>query len=55
MGKQSTGKALGVGGVFFRSPEKEDHDFGRFGWIVDPDGKRVELWEPPKKMPEEGE
>ncbi len=34
-------------------PEKEEHDFGRFGWIVDPDGNRVELWEPPEKMPEQ--
>ena len=33
-------------------PEKEEHDFGRFGWIVDPDGNRVELWEPPEKMSE---
>ena len=33
-------------------PEKEEHDFGRFGWIVDPDDNRVELWEPPEKMPE---
>jgi predicted enzyme related to lactoylglutathione lyase len=37
------------GGVI---PEKEEHDFGRFGWIVDPDGNRVELWEPPGKLPE---
>jgi len=36
-------------------PEKEEHDFGRFGWIVDPDGNRVELWEPPDKMPETSE
>jgi predicted enzyme related to lactoylglutathione lyase len=28
--------------------EREEHDFGRFGWFVDPDGNRVELWEPPK-------
>ena len=27
--------------------EREEHDFGRFGWFVDPDGNRVELWEPP--------
>lgn len=27
--------------------EREEHDFGRFGWFVDPDGHRVELWEPP--------
>jgi len=33
-------------------PEKEEHDFGRFGWIVDPDGNRVELWEPPENIPE---
>lgn len=33
-------------------PEREEHDFGRFGWFVDPDGNRVELWEPPEKLPE---
>jgi catechol 2,3-dioxygenase-like lactoylglutathione lyase family enzyme len=26
----------------------EDSDFGKFGWIIDPEGNRVELWEPPK-------
>jgi len=36
-------------------PEKEDDDYGRFGWIVDPDGNRVELWEPPEKIPEKTE
>lgn len=36
-------------------PEKEEHDFGRFGWFIDPDGSRVELWEPPEKMPEVGQ
>ena len=36
-------------------PEKEEHDFGRFGWFVDPDGNRVELWEPPDKIPEPSE
>ncbi|HEX3130633.1 MAG TPA: VOC family protein [Thermoanaerobaculia bacterium] len=24
----------------------EDHDYGSFGWFVDPDGNRVELWQP---------
>ena len=33
-------------------PDKEEHDFGRFGWFVDPDGTRVELWEPPASLPE---
>lgn len=25
----------------------EDTDYGRFGWAVDPEGTRFELWEPP--------
>lgn len=25
----------------------EEQDYGRFGWFTDPDGHRVELWEPP--------
>ena len=29
-------------------PHREDHDYGRFAWITDPDGNRIELWEPPK-------
>ena len=24
----------------------EDYDYGRFGWAVDPEGNRFELWEP---------
>jgi catechol 2,3-dioxygenase-like lactoylglutathione lyase family enzyme len=28
-------------------PRREDHPYGRFAWIVDLDGNRVELWEPP--------
>ena len=24
----------------------EDYDYGRFGWFVDPEGNRVELWQP---------
>jgi predicted enzyme related to lactoylglutathione lyase len=28
---------------------REDYDYGRFAWITDPDGNRIELWEPPKK------
>ena len=34
------------------APEREEHDFGRFGWFVDPEGNRVELWEPPARLPE---
>lgn len=24
-----------------------DSEYGRFGWVIDPEGNRVELWEPP--------
>lgn len=24
----------------------EDYDYGRFAWIMDPEGNRIELWEP---------
>lgn len=24
----------------------EEYEFGRFGWIMDPEGNRIELWEP---------
>jgi len=26
----------------------EDSEFGKFGWIMDPEGTRIELWEPPE-------
>jgi predicted enzyme related to lactoylglutathione lyase len=26
--------------------EIEEYDNGRFGWFIDPDGNKVELWEP---------
>jgi predicted enzyme related to lactoylglutathione lyase len=27
----------------------DESEYGRFGWIMDPEGNRVELWEPPPK------
>jgi len=27
-------------------PETMDESYGRFGWFADPEGNRVELWEP---------
>jgi len=30
-------------------PKVEKLDYGKFGWITDPEGNRIELWEPPKK------
>ena len=26
----------------------EEYDYGRFGWAMDPQGNRIELWEPSK-------
>ena len=25
----------------------DESEFGKFGWVVDPDGNKIELWEPP--------
>jgi len=25
----------------------DDSEYGKFGWVVDPDGNKIELWEPP--------
>jgi predicted enzyme related to lactoylglutathione lyase len=27
-------------------PKREDYDYGKFGWFTDPEGNRVELWQP---------
>jgi predicted enzyme related to lactoylglutathione lyase len=27
-------------------PQRDSYDFGRFGWFTDPEGNRVELWQP---------
>jgi predicted enzyme related to lactoylglutathione lyase len=24
----------------------EDSEYGRFGWVTDPEGNRIELWQP---------
>ncbi len=26
--------------------DMETYDYGKFGWIVDPEGNKIELWEP---------
>ena len=55
-------RATGTGGVFVRSAQPDrlrawyvehlgvdcpmEHENGRFGWGVDCDGNRFELWEP---------
>jgi predicted enzyme related to lactoylglutathione lyase len=27
-------------------PKRESADYGKFGWFTDPEGNRVELWQP---------
>jgi predicted enzyme related to lactoylglutathione lyase len=29
-------------------PKMENYDHGKFGWIMDPEGNQVELWQPKK-------
>lgn len=29
--------------------EMEAYDYGKFGWILDPDGNKIELWQPVDK------
>jgi predicted enzyme related to lactoylglutathione lyase len=26
----------------------DDSEYGKFGWVIDPEGNKVELWEPPE-------
>jgi len=26
---------------------RQDYEYGRFAWVMDPDGRKLELWEPP--------
>jgi predicted enzyme related to lactoylglutathione lyase len=26
----------------------EDSEYGKFGWVIDPEGNKVELWQPPQ-------
>jgi predicted enzyme related to lactoylglutathione lyase len=33
----------------------ENTEYGRFAWISDPEGNRLELWEPPKADPNRAE
>ena len=30
----------------------DESEFGKFGWVTDPEGNRVELWEPPDQPPQ---
>ncbi|MEM7582072.1 MAG: VOC family protein [Acidobacteriota bacterium] len=30
----------------------QEESYGRFGWFLDPEGNKVELWQPPEGAPE---
>jgi predicted enzyme related to lactoylglutathione lyase len=30
--------------------EKEEYEYGKFGWIMDPEGNKIELWQPIDKL-----
>lgn len=32
-------------------PKRMNESYGRFAWIYDADGNKIELWEPPKEKP----
>ncbi len=34
--------------------EIEEYEYGRFGWFIDPEGNKVELWVPPAQDSESG-
>ncbi len=46
--------ALSTEGVTIDAQGVQDTEYGKFAWIMDPDGNRIELWEPPKPKKEEG-
>ncbi len=50
-------RVTGIGGVFFKALKDEgcnvldkidDSEYGTFAWVVDPEGNKVELWQPPE-------
>jgi predicted enzyme related to lactoylglutathione lyase len=41
--------ALAAAGIAEVKP-REDFPYGRFAWIDDPEGNRIELWEPPRAL-----
>ena len=33
----------------------QDDEYGKFGWVMDPEGNRIELWQPPSSNPSPSE
>ncbi len=45
-------QALAAEGVPI-DPKRDNQSYGRFAWITDPEGNRVELWQPLQDQPED--
>lgn len=30
--------------------KSDDSEYGKFGWVMDPEGNKVELWQPPEEQ-----
>ena len=41
-------KVTSLGGIFFKAndPKAQNYEYGRFAWIMDPEGNKIELWGP---------
>tara|TARA_B100001765_G_C19334635_1_gene263297 strand:- start:32 stop:196 length:165 start_codon:yes stop_codon:yes gene_type:complete len=48
-------RVTGIGGVFFKTEgitiigEMQEFDYGKFAWILDNEGNKIELWGPVDK------
>ena len=31
-----------------RFDKTDDSEYGKFGWVIDPEGNKIELWQPPE-------
>ena len=49
-------RVTGIGGIFVEVLREEgcnvlekidDSEYGTFAWVIDPEGNKVELWQPP--------
>jgi predicted enzyme related to lactoylglutathione lyase len=40
-------QALRDEGCHVLEKTSDDPDFGKFGWVMDPEGNKIELWQPP--------
>lgn len=41
--------SLSLAGVSV-DPKRTEYEYGRFGWFTDPEGNRVELWQPTESV-----